>query len=325
MIRLSFLAILLFPSQLRSQDCKKVTLADFPKKDLPTAADRQHLKKEASHIYYYGIGVPVKYTKVRQLAFLELERSGAQENTFEACSVLIMLYANGLGVSRNLDLCIRMACANIGGAGAEVEGRVQHLKDLKASGSKERFDICDDITSGYMSGWCTSLHSELGDIDRKANLKKLIKSWSQKDQAAYTRLAKIAGSFINARVLGEVDMSGTARAAMENEESDAQENNFFAKLEQADSCSFPSYTTEDFIKADKELNRIYGKIMKDKDFHFGTVTQKDIRSTQLEWIKYKDALVIFGATKCPQTTESSLKTLLTNERIAELKDFTDED
>ena len=173
---LQVLAILITPLALKSQDCKKVKITDFPAKDRPSAFAREQLKGKQSYKYYYGIGVAVDYVKARRIAFIEMEKKGNNEGDFEGSSILMMLYANGFGVKRNLDLSIRLACANVGGANAEVEGRVQHLKEMKSDGSDEVFDICDDITSGYMEGMCQSIHSEKADIERKLKVNSIIKN-----------------------------------------------------------------------------------------------------------------------------------------------------
>jgi uncharacterized protein YecT (DUF1311 family) len=57
---------------------------------------------------------------------------------------------------------------------------------------------------------------------------------------------------------------------------------------------------------------------------WGTVTKEGIKSTQRKWIRYRDAWVVFGGVRCPEITDTSWKTLITRERIAQLQDFVDE-
>ncbi len=168
-------AISMLPLLSYSQACDSVKPKDFPAKDLPTAAERVQLRGEESCKYYYGIGAPKDYVKARKLAFIEWEAAD-NYGPFEGPGIILMLYANGYGVKRNLDLCIRLACANIGGAPAEVEYRVQHLKKMKANISKEVFDVCDDATSGYMSGWCQSIEFEWGTVTQE-NIKATQREW----------------------------------------------------------------------------------------------------------------------------------------------------
>jgi TPR repeat protein len=131
-ILLLFLAALGRPLTARSQaNCPPVKIADFPKSDLPVRLDTMWAKSAGiqlleSYKYYYGIGVPVDFVKARYLAFIEMAMHPDGAGEFEGPSVLLMLYANGFGVKRDLDISIRLACANVGGAGAEVEGPGQN-------------------------------------------------------------------------------------------------------------------------------------------------------------------------------------------------------
>jgi uncharacterized protein YecT (DUF1311 family) len=242
----------------------------------------------------------------------------------EGSSILLMLYANGFGVQRNLDISIRLACANVSGASAEVEGRLQHLKDMQSGINKEVFDICDDATSGYMSGFCSSVQTELAEIARKTAMDSVIKRWPEPSRLAYKRLREAASGFFSERLNSEVDESGTARVAMVDQESESLENGFKAEMMDADKCNSTTYSAQDYSAADKELNSLYSKIMTDKDFSWGTVTKEGIRATQRKWIRYRDAWVEFGAVRCPGVTAASWNTLITQERIAQLREFIDE-
>jgi uncharacterized protein YecT (DUF1311 family) len=320
---LPILALLSLAFCAGAQDCEKVKISDFPAKDLPLAADRVLAKTEPAYHYYYGIGVPVDYVKARHLAFIEMETEDDGGQAFEGSSVLIMIYANGFGVKRNLDLCIRMACANYIGAQAETEARVQHLKDIGSGASKKVFDLCDDISSGYMMGRCQSIDSEKRGIKRKSTVDSLIRDWPQKDRAAYERLYKAALSFFDKRSTLEVDLSGTARAVFELAESDSLEDHFKTEIFRAGHCSFTNYSSQDLIKADKELNILYSKIIHNKDSVWGSISREGVRITQRQWIRYRDAWVVFGAARCPGMSADSWKTLITKERIGQLRNFID--
>lgn len=315
------------PTELRSQECEKVKITDFPQKDLQQNLDTITTKKQDSYKYYYGIGVPIDYTKARQLAFIEMKIDSSGYDPFEGPSILMMLYANGFGVKRNLDISLRLACANVNGAQAEIEGRMQHLRDLMSkSGSKtiDTFDICDDITSGYMMGWCSSLESEKAEIQRTARINSIIAHWSPGELSAYKKLRQTASKFFSKKLDNEVDLSGTARAMVEINENDKLEDDFENKIVNSDKCDFRNYSLADLQKADKELNAVYLKILGIKNFEWGTVNQSGIKSTQREWIKYRDAWASFVAIKCPQVSLTSIKTLITKLRIEDLKSFLDQ-
>jgi uncharacterized protein YecT (DUF1311 family) len=320
--------IIFIPFVSKSQDCPMVKISDFPKKDLPSIADHQQLKGKESYKYYYGINVPIDYVKARHIAFIEMEKDSPNvSDPFGGASILMMLYANGFGVKQDINLCIRLACANVGFAPAEVDGRIQHLKDMQAGKSKGVFDICDDITSGYMEGFCSSLQSEKEAITLKASLNTIIKKWPQKDQLAYVKLRKAASDFFDTRATSEVDMSGTARVEMQNEESDSLEESFLTSIRLADKCSFPNYTANNFTNSDKKLNAVYLKIMNgvlDEDTTMtGVISKYGIKLTQRQWILYRNAWVTFEAIHCPGTSTETIETYFTKQRIAQLQDLAD--
>lgn len=310
-----------------SQGCEKVRLTDFPKIDLPATIDtsnsmKEKLKEQGSYKFYYGIGVPVDYVEARYLAFCEMALNKGESDPFGGASILMMLYANGFGVRRDWDLSIRLACANVGFADAEIEGRVEHLKKLKSGEESGVFDLCDDITSGYMTGFCEGVHAELEAIGRKTTVDSVINGWPEKDRVAYASLRNAASVFFDARTMSEVDMSGTARAAEVTGEGESLEEGFKQDIVAADKCAFRPRTEQEWEAADAKLNSVYAKIMKTKNTEMEKltlVTREGIRTTQRAWIRYRDAWVIFGAMRCPGVTAITLKTELTEERISQLE------
>lgn len=301
-------------------DCPALTIKDFPTTDLPPEGFQPAADMTSSN-YYYGIGVPSNFDTARYYAFKEL--AAGNESPIDGAAVLLMLYANGFGVARDLELSLKLACGNIVGAPAEMEGREQHLNNMKTS-TGEPFDICDGITSGYMMGFCASIMYDKKEQERNIAVAELLQNWPAKDTAAYNKLGIAAGEFFNKRVDGEVDASGTARAAMVLGEYDALEEGFAEKTAKADRCSFIPYSAADFAKADAELNTVYKKLMATNNFEYGTVKLDDIKLAQRSWITYRDAWVTFGKTRCPQLPAEAWKTMLTLERTEQLKEFIDE-
>ncbi|MDD3182991.1 MAG: hypothetical protein PHD48_09335, partial [Alphaproteobacteria bacterium] len=105
--------------------CDKAHERVYPPQDSPLPADSTALRGCSSRNLYYGIKTPVDYKKARACAFVEVQN----EETVGAY-VLMMVYANGYGVSKDLDLALKGACEG-GGDPAEIKRRVQHLTELK--------------------------------------------------------------------------------------------------------------------------------------------------------------------------------------------------
>ena len=308
------------PLMSMTQDCKKVEITDFPLKDLPSEFDSTKLKNEESYKYYYGIGMEIDYVKARKKAFIEIKKNSG-ESPIDGYCVLMMLYANGLGVERNLDLSIRIACANVWASPAELEGRVQHLKNMKAGISNGTFDICDDITSGLMDGICHGIRSEKTDIQRKERLDSIISKWTIREKQSYQELRKAADSFFELSIMNEVDMTGTSRNAIMLDHSDDLGDQFLSEIKKLDKCSEKTHSMKDFKEADNKLNNIYKKIKDNTIAIYGSVTKEGVRKTQRSWLLYRDAWAHFGIIKCPSSSEFWWKTMITKERIIQLQEL----
>ena len=306
------------------QNHGSVKIYDFPQGDLPDKKEKEEYKSAsvASYKFYYGIGRPIDYRKARYAAFVEFEQGNP---ILGGASVLMMLYANGFGVERDLDLSIKLARLEVWGAPAAIEGRIAHLEDLKTKSEVTPFDLCDDITSGFMMGVCKSILAEKSEAARKKDLRSLIESWSLEHQKAFITLMEYVDGFNGARSKKEIEISGSARAVNTITEEEYLSKFLLASFRAFEEGFFPQYTRADFIEADKALNQIYSELRLRSltdEFSFGErpgfIQFEDVREVQRLWIKYRDAWVQFGSVKYPQVSPDSWKTWLTNERIKQL-------
>ncbi|MEA5114496.1 MAG: hypothetical protein VB050_10760 [Geobacteraceae bacterium] len=300
------------------EECKKSEKIQLPAKDRPDAETAKSLAGCESANLYYGFDITPDPVKARHCAYLEVERG--DDIAFGGSATLMMIYANGRGVKKDADLAIKFAC-KLDGAPAEMEYRIQHLLDLKKSKGEKPFDLCDDITSGYMQGFCAKREQRLADAKLKRNLDDILLNWSEKDKQLFAVLKQSFGMFSEARTRNEVDTTGTARAALLIEEESTLSKDFVSAIVQFEKGKLPRYTKADFIKEDRNLNTVYRKIQSEKDFNWGSVKQADIKHTQKVWLKYREAWVEFGRQKYPQVTEESWRTWLTKKRITMLKEF----
>lgn len=131
----------------------------------------------------------------------QAKASQAEWNGVRACAVdiqddtvLSMLFANGLGVTRNLDLATRYAC-RAGGAYAEVTARIAHLQALKASAPATRYDQCDDITSGYMAVICAGIAEQQAGKVRHAFIAQLRRQLPVAQQGALESPVSAASAY----------------------------------------------------------------------------------------------------------------------------------
>lgn len=327
-------AVLLVAPSARADDLTNPACATLAKltisaADQPDAAARERLGGCDSESLYYADGASPNYVDARLCAYLE--RDKGDELVFGGSAVLMMLYANGQGVARNLELAKRFAC-EVQGAPAELDGRLQHLAEMaKSSANSEIFDVCDDITSGYMMGFCASRSADKAKVDRDTRVTALGKNWKDADRAAFARLRAAADAYFDAVVEGEVDMSGTARGAMAVGARESLEDGLVTSLSAFEQGRLPKATAEEFAAADKALNASYAVAMKaarpteGEDFsNLGTVRPEGIRTAERAWIKYRDAWVAFGAHKYPAVSADAWREYFTRERAAALKELAGE-
>ena len=306
--------------------CHRLEGRDPPAADRPTAAQHRALKGCDSEALYYGEAGPPDFTRARLCAFLDDDEgrgTSATEDVFSGQTILMQLYANGLGgVKRDLDQATAYACA-IDGAPAEVQGRVAHLQALKTKPEAKRFDYCDDITSGLAGGFCAARDADIANRGRAARTAALEEKVPAAARPALTALREAAAAFMDARG-NEVDQSGTARAQMEIDEEEATRNAFTAHLAQLIDARWPQASVAQAKAADAALNTAYGKalaFLASKD-NFSTVKPDDVRKAERAWIAYRDAFVAFARAASPGTPPQAVAALLSQERVKALQDLT---
>ena len=182
------------------------------------------------------------------------------DKVFGGYAILMMVYANGLGVARNLDLATHYAC-NLDGAPAEMDGRVLHLAGMKTARSPKRLDYCDDITSGRAQGECASRDAAKVDVKRRAGLDALEARVSPAGRAAYAALRKAAYAYADTHSRNEVDpLTGTARDAMITEEEEDTRAAFVKQVRQVLDGKVPAAGPAQAHAVDAGLNASWRKL-----------------------------------------------------------------
>jgi uncharacterized protein YecT (DUF1311 family) len=297
--------------------CTAASHANFPVADLPPKGDKGEAKSGESYRHYYGIATPVDYAAARRAAFQERERGDSL--VFGGSAILMMLYGNGLGVKRDLDLAIKLACAT-GHAPAEFEGRVMHLNGMRAAAADRLFDFCDDVTSGYMMGHCANLAEERQNAQREHELAKLVTKWPPEHLRTLETLKGALEKYASARAGQENDLSGADRGLVISETLGAMRQGLLEALQSYEQGKLPEHSDEDYRRADAELNRTY-KATLSKPQPYTTITAAGIKTTERAWIGYRDAWVALAAQRYPGLSPIAIKTWLTLQRIEQLRNI----
>lgn len=306
--------------------CEEFLRTPLPAEALSVAAPKAWPDCD-SYKSYSGIGRKVDFAAARQCAWLErlaqqsnLESSHGIASVFGGSAMLTALYANGEGVQKSIPLAIRFAC-EAGGAPAEISLRVEHLQSLEAGTSKpdSAFDFCDDVTSGFMEGYCAAYESEIEDQKSAISLEGIASHFTPAQRFAFDTLRKSEEAYSLAHARGEIDLSGSARAMYEIDSEETLRENFLAALKVFEKGKYPAGSQAQFADANTRLNRAYRKDLSDAEEHegdYGAVQPGGIRDAERAWLKYRDAWVAFARLRYPSVPADAWLVLLTNDRIA---------
>lgn len=294
--------------------CRAVSDRQPPPRDRPSASEIQALNGCSSEALYYGIGRPADPDAARKCAFIE-EPDDQPIQPFSGRAMLMVIYANGVGAERDLDVAIHLACG-LDGAPAEAHGRIMHLVERRDSGRRDRdFHYCDDITSGLAGGYCAGHEAAIAGQRRAAELERLTSGWTAAERRAMERLREAHQAYADAHGAGEVEQTGTLRVALTINAEEYLHELFLDNLRLLARGRAPQSDRAQFAAADRALNSAYRERIRDEFFDEpGAVTREGIRNAQRAWIQYRDAFVAFAAIKFPGTSRDSLAAWLTRQR-----------
>lgn len=303
-----------FPAPREPLECVSARKLDYPASDRPTPRQIANLQDCDAERLYYGLDGPANPLEARLCAL-----SPGNEDSAQEAGILMMLYANGVGVTRDFSLAKKAACV-AGGSPMELRGRLRHLREMEeGKAGAAPIDICDDIASGFMQGICADIQSELASKGRVVAMASLTANWPAAKRQAFERFKEQFDGFVTARSNLEIDQSGTARAALIIEEERLRQDELLEELRQFEAGRLPRFSAEEYARLDRELNLSYRELLSAKADESGTITKKAVREAQRYWLQYREDWVTFGTLSYSGTTATSWRALATKERIAMLK------
>ncbi len=242
-------------------------------------------------------------------------------------AVLMMLYANGLGVPKDPDIAIHHACKLEFIAKAEIEARIAHLADPQRPGAV--FDQCDHITSGHMGTVCAGIREGQAERIRKARLDRTLTALPARARKALTKLRLTAERYADAGA-AETDMRGTAAPGLAIAREGKLRAQFDRLLADVLDGGLPAASKQDLARVDRQLNAVYLALMKPAPSERGrperigdsTITRADVREAERRWIAYRDAFVAFRARLPAGPAPEAIAAAMTRQRLAELNRLT---
>jgi uncharacterized protein YecT (DUF1311 family) len=296
------------------RQCLRVKPLKVPARDLPRSSDPARC--DAADLYYdtRNMDSPAEsdWQKVRECAF----RTNAND-------VLMMLYANGDGVSTNLNLATRYACS-LESAPAEMKARVTHLQRRARGEDPGTFDLCDDISSGTMHGYCAAVRERQRDRQRAEQLAVVAKTWTGKQQLGFELVVKAAHYFAHHRADYETDLSGNSKRVLQLESTAAELDQFTKDIQAFESGKLAQFSEAEFRVLDDKMNEVYQQFMGTRvtqASYLGSIRKSGVEKTQHAWLAYRDAMELFASTKYPSAPASGVRALLTSRRLRQLTEL----
>jgi hypothetical protein len=295
--------------------CASVKDVELPAADRPTSAEEKALAKCVSADLYFGFGQTADPVKARKCAYAEMDRN--DKTLIGGKAILMMVYANGKGATRNFDAAIKLACS-IGGAPGDDAGRVYQLDRLKKQNwAGNNFSVCDHSSGREMYEQCAILSERFDKIERDQKFNDLIAGWKPAEKKAFHTFMEEANRFYEIQAKNGVNLEGT----FEIQEEIFFKNNLLSSLQAFEGGELPKYTTEEFQRAEADENAAYQRTQTGSDTQWGTVTRQGVKKSEDEWRRYRDAWIAFGREKYPGVSEQSWKAWLDIDRTVMLKRF----
>jgi len=126
-----------------------------------------------------------------------------------------------------------------------------------------------------------------------------------------------ANRFYEIQAKNGVNLEGT----FEIQEEIFFKRNLLSTLEAFERGEMPKYTAEEFQRAETAENAAYQRTQTGSVAQWGTVTQKSVQTSEMEWRRYGSAWIAFGRQKYPSVTEQSWKAWLDTDRTVMLNRF----
>ena len=277
---------------------------DPPASDGPPTGRRADLKDCDGEALLYGIGRAADPKEARFCAFVQRAVSSAdqQSGLFDGNGLLMIIYANGMGVPRNRAVAVRLACVGVSGAEMEVDGWVPHLAGVVHSKLYSNvFSPCEDVESGYGLGVCAVHDARLADDARAKRIAKLSASLPEPARARFTDLVRAQTEWADNRGREETDQSGSDHIAVSTNETETQDDDFMAMLDRLRRRTPPPLGRAQLETAQARIDTELPKLLAvhtDPDQE-GAVTPNGIKRAQAAWIGYRDAWGAFAKVAYP--------------------------
>lgn len=308
------------PEVLRGSDwyrqCLRVAGHKLPREHQPAAGPANGDACDAGALYYDALNLP-------EAGKADWEKVRACAVRTQAHGVLMMLYANGAGMTPNFDLALKYACS-IQSPVDEMKARVQHLRRRASGDDRAALDVCDDVASADKRGQCAAVRERQRDKSRAAQLATIARGWSAKEQLGLEMATKAVQYFAQHRVDYETDTGSGAARSLQLDTQALELDTFSADVLDAEAGKAPRFSEAEFAALEDKMNETYRRFMLTRPAsasYLGTIRKTGVEKTQRAWLAYRDAMELFGSIRHPQVPGSGWRALLTARRLKQLSEL----
>jgi uncharacterized protein YecT (DUF1311 family) len=306
--------------------CSEVQNLAVPTVTPASDADKEQLANCDPQDLYERAGTPAEFDAARRCALYEWNGNKHPGfNPDSSMSTLVILFANGDGVTRNVDLAIHIVCADDPPSDRvdSFDHLIVQLAKSRLAPSPARLDFCspgipiDDASAAF--GCEAELDEDL-ENKRIHRLAQLSAAWTEPQKDAFEKVLSALASYADADSSAEA-VTGTGYGMDMLRVKDEVNRQFAGDINRFDKGRLPAFTHRDYLLADQVLNAEYGKVMSGlsrKNGNGGFVPPQRVRETERAWLKFRDTFVEFAKLRWPQASADRWLTFLTRERIGRL-------
>jgi hypothetical protein len=287
--------------------CAQAKDVPFPAGDHPTPEEAKGLKGCVSEELYFGFEKKPDYVAARKCAYLEMDQG--KNFPFAGKAILMMVYANGNGATRNLDLATRLAC-EVPGSPGDLAGRIHEIDRFKTFKAHVNFSICDHAAASYMYDQCAIMDYRFDHLDREKTLVSITANFTASQKKAYQALHQAAAAYFKVEAAKGIEL----KATHEIQEVEFLERGFVSNLQQLERGELPKFSAPEAAKLETAMKSAFDKALAYKRHDSSNVTPEGLKETQKEWLNYRKAWVQFGKARYPAVTDASWEGWLDDQR-----------
>ena len=293
-----------------------------PAADMPSAADRKRLAQCNSDDLYYGMNgaALIDVHEARLCAFVEFAKDDDDARMpFSGAGILMMIYANGIGVKRNPALAKRFACELHWKAEAS-DRLLDGIDDVEHTGKLS--EACDASPGWPLLDFCIAHDQRLAMARLKDEDAAVLTRWSAERRAAFEPVRRAADEYMKKRTPAEIFRID--RSLTQAGKELLLYGEFVAMLKAVDGGM--TQANDDPAALDRDLNATYGLVRADferlqagQNDVYAALTPTALRDAERAWLAYAGAWETFRAANFAEIPPERLRAELTAQRLAALR------